>query len=193
MSAARAAENVERKRLEELDRDLDPGVGRRTRFVLALAVGVFWTLAPLGLHRAVQNGFRPTHVDMARVPALVLAAILLGVFLFGKTMLKTTFNRRILGAIAFSQLLQVALQSGAWAAGIAPVTSEIVKPLLWMTIAGMLAITVEIGLVFATAGYFLAFLVTATWPELRYFASAAAHGVTTLNVLLVWRQKKRKA
>ena len=111
------------------------------------------------------------------------------VWLVSRDMMKTLFNRRLLGAVAVMLLAQSGLFFSAAALGIDLVTTRIIQLGLWATIAALLTSSLERRFWPSTIGVVAAFCVTVRWPHLRPFAGAFASLAVTTNVMTIWKKK----
>ena len=190
LADARAAAVVHAARqrdLEQLDREHDPNLGKRTRwFVIGLA-GIVFTLLPW------IAGRWPNLVKLHSPTTLVwwsvglMCAFGVALWITRDSMLGTAINRHVAISLLFMMGSQVLLAAGGAWAGMPIDQVEMLLPLVYAVIAGMAAITIDPYLTPTAIAYSAAFLVASRWPPLRYNAVAAANLVFTVNVLWRWR------
>lgn len=184
--AAKAEEDQRAQELAAIGREHDPHVGRRTRQFVIACIGMLWTAIP----GAVAIGALPALSDRLSVLAAPVGFTTVGValWLWGRdSLLGSAFNRRIMGALAFVFVAQIAMTLGLWSLGVSVSTIEILHLFLWACVAGMVALTIEPKSAPAALAYLLAFALASRWPELRYHGIAASNAALTITVLVIWR------
>jgi serine/threonine-protein kinase len=171
--------------LEHLGRQMDPGIGGRTRGFLGIVLGVVWTVSPLlaaHLHWLDNTSHIATLVGLGVFAILALA---LGVWA-RDSMTRTLHNRRVLGTLGLLIVAQAALAGGAMLLGVTPAVGRVLQLCLWFCIAGMFAIHIELKLLPAAIAYLVAFIAAAADPGRMLDMMAAANLVFTANVAWVW-------
>jgi serine/threonine-protein kinase len=190
--AASDAERAELAQLRRLGRDHDMRIGQRTRWFLISVLGVLWTILPLVL------AGRPApedHWGIFWFPVVFL--VLGGVFAIWarESLMKTAFNRRASGVVAFAMVAQAVLALGTMTAEI-PVRSVLpIEFFLWFCVTGMITITMEWRLWPAALGYLATFFgvawvhahAGADYVRQGLYLMAAGHLCLTLTVLVIWR------
>ncbi|MDB4935325.1 MAG: serine/threonine protein kinase [Labilithrix sp.] len=184
---ARVAEKKKMERLDRLDADLDPTIGRRTRVSVTAMLGVMWTVIPQVVGRVEMR--HPDH----DYPHWIMYAwssivILIGALLvrWGRESLtKTSVNRRIVatGMVAFAA--QLTLEVGCHLLRLSPHAIVALHMLVWGT-AMSAAAAVEPRLWISVAGFFAAFLLTCAFPERRWDLMSASTLILLLAVLRAW-------
>ena len=188
---ARARAEVEqaalhRAELEKLHAQHDAKLGRRTRTMLAAVLGLSFTVLPL------VNEFSPKLVAASShgrnmLIALAALAVLGGIAFWSRaSMLATSFNRRIMATGLFVFVFQVLWSAGAWELGISVVQAQVAMLFLWGVVTASIAINLDLWLWPSALGFFVAFLVAANAPELRFYAMSAANLGFTINAIVRW-------
>ncbi len=188
VDAARGRLEADRRRraeLERLDADLDLRTGTRTRSFTTAILGLCFTGFPLlGLLYPTRWQSYPNMVRYGGV----LLLLLFGIGVWARDSLsKTMVNRRVYATIVLAVLVHVLHNIGAHMLGADPVTSHVMSILFWFCFAAMASVTIDRRLVPCAAGYLLAFLIAARWPELRLWAMSAANLGFTVNAVVIWR------
>jgi serine/threonine-protein kinase len=180
---AAVAEAKERDRLAELAQTHDQDTGQRARRIFFVLLGLSWAASqfadPLGPVSHLRFGV----ISLCEVPLLFF------VWFVSRDMMKTLFNRRLLGAVAVMLLAQSGLFFAALALGVDLATTRIIQLGLWATVTALLTSSIERRFWPSTVGVVAAFCVTVRWPHLRPFAGAFASLFVTGNVMAIWRAK----
>jgi len=177
------AETKERQRLAALAVTHDQDTGVRARRIFFVLLGLSWAASQFADPLGPVSHLRFAVISLCEVPLLFL------VWLVSRDMMKTLFNRRLLGAVAVMLLAQSGLFFSAAALGIDLVTTRIIQLGLWATIAALLTSSLERRFWPSTIGVVAAFCVTVRWPHLRPFAGAFASLAVTTNVMTIWKKK----
>lgn len=187
---ARAAEKTKMARLELLDADLDPMIGRRTRVFVAAVLGVIWTVTPQVL--GVFERRHPVHapwIDYACTAAVAAFGGL--IVLWGReSLMKTSVNRRLvaLGAVIFAN--QLMLQVGGNVLGLAPPITNILVVALWGAVMSFYAAVFDRRFWGPVTGFFVAFLLACRWPERRWDVISASNLVLLVTFVVAWWRPK---
>ena len=181
----KAEEQKRMAALERLGRQMDPGIGGRTRGFLGIVLGLVWTVSPLiaaHLHLLDNTSHLGTLVALG-----VFSLLVLGLMIWARdSMTRTLHNRRVLGSLGMLIVAQAALVIGTILLGVSPVVGRVLQLCLWFCIAGMLAIHIELKLLPAAVAYLVAFIAAAADPGRMLEMMAAANLLLTLNVAWVW-------
>lgn len=196
VAVAMRAREVEKRRiveLEQLEAQLDPSIGRRTRRFASGAIAVIWTLGPEAIQAA--NARWPAHQYTTMVAAtLLLMSLAGGVAFWGRASLsKTALNRQIFGALAHVFAAQVTLQVGAWLLGLSADTAWVLHLYAWFLCASAFTISVERRLAVASVAFLGCFLVAARLPHHTFRAMTIGNLVLLVNVLVAWRGGRTQA
>ena len=179
--------DAEQANLEKLRLDQDPSVGRRTRLLLGSVLGVLWTGLPLAaaLLQPAENRL------LSMLAPLGVLVLLLAFGVWARESLnKTAFNRRFQGAAILTVSAMFVLHVAAAIANMPVAHVEIIQLLLCLAVAGMLALTADKCLWYATFGFGIAFLFAAARPDLRYFAATGANLGLSATLIWLWRPRK---
>jgi serine/threonine-protein kinase len=173
-------------RLKQMEQDLDPAVGTRTRTFLGSIFGVAWTLVPLAAWARIWMGAAPTHWA-AIVLSLGFLALGTAAFIWAReTLTKTLLNRRLARTLGLQLLLQVLLTSGAWLAGLTPRQSELFLVFSWSATYSLLAAWIEPWFAAPAVVCGLSFLISARFPSLLYPLMSLDNLIFTLVLVRVW-------
>lgn len=188
---ALARRDVDRKRIERLEKmeaDFDPTIGRRTRVFVSTLLGVIWSSAPQAaavLERRNPGGFVST--NMMYVWSFGLVTICGLVYLWGReSMSKTAINRSMIAIGMMSFALQLLLEVGTNIMGLPWRTSLVLHFVVWAGIGVALAVFLDKRFFFAAAGYCGAFLLAAAMPQHLWHWMSLANGILTLNFVFLW-------
>jgi hypothetical protein len=182
--SAAMAEVKERERLAALAQTHDQDTGQRARRIFFVLLGLSWAASQFAGPLAPVSHLRFGIVSLCEVPLLFF------VWFVSRDMMKTLFNRRLLGAVAVMLLAQAGLFFTALALGIDLVTTRIIQLGLWATVAALLTSSIERRFWPSTLAVVAALCVTVRWPHLRPFAGAFASLFVTGNVMAIWRAKR---
>ncbi len=186
--AAAAAFASRHAELERLDRLHDAAIGTRTRFFLAMLLGVIFTIAPLVAGLVPRLAIRD-HDRMATWSVGLMVLILTFGWWARVSMGKTLVNRRVFatGMLLFASQTALALASPQL--GLTVAQSQVVFIFLWAVITAMLAIGIDRRMTPCAAGYAVAFALAVQWPEHRMFIIAACNFGFLLNSGWAWRPR----
>lgn len=191
VAAAVKAREEEKRRLEKLDRleeQYDPNVGRRTRLFVAIVFGVIGVVGPLGL--AVLHEAEPA-VDVLLLRTTGLTVMCAAFVVWARESLrKTHINKAMAYTLLVGYASQVLAVPGAILLGL-PLHFHVALVLaLWSLLTVMLAVTTEARFVFASLAYLAAFFAAAKFPGLRFFVQAGANLSLLAVVLVAWSTKE---
>ena len=124
--------------------------------------------------------------------ALVFALCTGGWIWLKRDQLATTLvNRRLLGGLLFMFIGQALLCSCMYVLGVPLLTTQVLLMFLYFVVAGVGAMTVDLGLIPSAVGYASGFAFSSRFPELQPYAMAAANAVFTINVMVGWLLRAR--
>ncbi len=192
-SAKKKAEEEAKKieKLRQLERDLDPRVGRQSRLIAGAVFGALWTLVPfLAPHYIALH---PEQEGVASVPFSVLSLALMAV---GMWLLrpKSRINRQLMAGFTFGLAAQpfciFAAKYGAHVEG-----PKMVMVLMgyWFVVMGMIAASMERRLAPLPLAYAIGFFVALYYPAYRYEAVAGANFISMLTVIVIWSSRATEA
>ncbi|AKF02959.1 serine/threonine-protein kinase [Sandaracinus amylolyticus] len=188
--ASRAREEIEA--LAARGREADPAIHHRARARLNLAFGSVWVALPLlGLFgerigAGTWSGLAGLHLVLA-VSAIV--AVVLG----RDWIVATVFNRVAHLSFCVAVVATSALHAAAYLVGLEPSTSEVLSIAVWLGVSGMAVVALDVRLALIPLANLVALLVSARWPEVRYFAMSAALFVLLVNAQWLYREQGRRA
>ncbi len=192
VEAARAAADAERQRLERLERlkaNLDPRTGSRARSRLFAWLGLFWMLPPL--YRLLSGEAQTSYAQAVLEPAITL--VLAGVVMFAlrRELSSTVLNRRIVGMIIAAFILQIGMNIGAWQAGLPLALKPVLGQHFAAAMMAVVAITMDLRLLWSAALWLAGYLVGTTWPALIDAALVVSAAGFALNAWWVWVWRPR--
>jgi serine/threonine-protein kinase len=184
--AATSARAREDERLRQLEQDLDPAIGTRTRTLLGALFGTLWIVVPLIGWAATHAGSPPTYPALIAANAgfLMLGAVLR--FWAYETMTKTRLNRRFGQTLGMHLGLEVALSVGCWISGIPASQSLILHVFGWSLTQSMLAVWVERWFAISAAACALSYLVISAYPSTLYPLMSLDNLILTVILVRVW-------
>ncbi|AKU93447.1 serine/threonine protein kinase [Labilithrix luteola] len=184
--ALREAEKRRLERLEALDADLDPSIGRRTRAFVAMILGLLWVVLPQWGAYGDRHGFQLQWWSAyAWTSGVAVIMIVLGVWA-RESLSKTAMNRRGRSLMLVFLAAQLGLELGC---NLLRLSFDVLMALhvfLWFVIASSFAAVVDRRLWPTAIGYFAAFVFLCLVPEARWHAITVANLVLLVNVLLAW-------
>jgi len=167
--ALKAAHDTARARDEQLRRDRDPNVGRRTRLGLLLFFGLTWAVLPLvgdPVERALFGG--ADYRLQLGLDGFFCVTYGVAVVALRRRLLATDTNRWLAGSVAIVLGCQLALDLGAWGMGLRPRDGHTLHLFLWFVGASFTAMVVEERLAVAALGYLLAWAASVMRPDQLY-------------------------
>lgn len=191
IDAALQARDDERRRFEALRFDDDPTVGNRTRTFLTAVLGTLWTVLPLAIEWLERTrNIATTGSSYFRMALITVGMIILIVGLSSwarASIFGTRLNRLLFFAMMATLSVQLAMLGGAYLMAFPPVETQVLLPLVWFAGAAMFATAGDVRALPLAGGYLAAFLLSAWSPEYRFYYMSAAHLVTMINALWLWR------
>jgi eukaryotic-like serine/threonine-protein kinase len=179
--AVRASE-LEASRIAQLERDLNPQVGRRTRAFLVLLFGSIWSIAPVAEAYLV---FDPVRLLLASC-AMVLFTLIVGAWA-RETLSKTAYNRRayavLLLGVAANSLLALAVNGF----GLSREIGRSLLLLLWFLSYASFGISAEYRVYPTVLVTLVAFAVSVARPDLGPIGASLSGLTFGVNMFIVWR------
>ncbi|MFT7521423.1 MAG: serine/threonine protein kinase [Kiritimatiellia bacterium] len=169
--------------LEERRRDADPGIGLRTRLVIAAVLASTWVIGP-PLNSWIQPDITWTRLIGTSI-ALLAAVLAAGVWA-RETLSKTTLNRSAFALLLMVPLGQLILDVSTLLLGIEALHSFILRIVLWALVTSTLAATMDRRFWPAAQAYAAAAVLSATLPSLHVWFMAAGNLVLLTSIFMVW-------
>jgi serine/threonine-protein kinase len=190
--ALQAAEQKQQRieKLEKLGEQLDMRVGQRERAIWAAVIGVLWTLSPLMIPLGMR--YLRTNSHLTYIGFLTLLLLFLGALRwFGhEDVMRSTISRRLLGAALVAISCTIILNVVGMILGLSPETVLVFWPFCWFCVTVMIVITVDLRLIPMASGFLAALFVSATRPDLSYFAMIACNLLATVNMFYIWAPQR---
>ncbi|CAN5815973.1 hypothetical protein BH11MYX3_BH11MYX3_15220 [soil metagenome] len=184
--SAAIAEAQRRAELEKLRSEHDRTLGRRTRTMLAVMIGVTFTVLPLVNEWSATLRLGASHTRDTQL-ALISLAFLVGLAFWARNSLRATaFNRRVAVTGLFVFVGQALISQGAAALGTSVPDTQVFMIFFWGAVTTLLAINLDAWLWPSAALYFVCFGFAAAHPELRFYAMAAGNFGFSINAVVRW-------
>lgn len=186
-----AEKNAQITRLQELERTLNPSTGGVARMAMAFVIGAVWVGALyLSLLRPGDRAFEQLGAGCI---ALIITAVLL---VIGRRLraLDTPLNRQLVATLAFAMGAQGGTLITLHLAHVN--LGTLLVPVLmgyWFIISGVVASSVLPAVWLSSAGYLLAAIGAAVWPEYAHGFSVFGNVVFCANSAFIFRQQKQIA
>jgi hypothetical protein len=184
---ALAAEKDRVAHLERLQADLDPQIGRRTRMAVATILGTFWTFTPLatGLMLERYPSFPRKHMYWWTVGVIVIGAL---VVKWGReSMMKTSVNRRMIGAGMIMFASQFVFEVGGNLANLSVITTAVLHLAIWFMTVAYASAFVEKRLWPSAGAMAIAFWYACVRNDHVWYAMSVANFFLLVNFALAWR------
>ncbi len=178
------------ERARQIQADLDPTVGSRTRALVTAIFGTLWTVSPLVGWAYVGRGGAATQLAVF-IAAVAFLALGFGLFRWAKESLtKTALNRRIARTLTVYLLSQMLLAVGAWLAGMSPEQTNVMLVFTWALTEAMMAVWIEPWLALSAAACAATFLIGTVRPSWVYPLASFDNALFTYVLLRVWYPKQ---
>jgi eukaryotic-like serine/threonine-protein kinase len=185
---ARAEEKRRIEKLDALEAEFDPNVGRRTRLFVGGILGAIGVLGPVLL--AVFEQGEPSLPGLA-VRSFLQTGLVIGLLFWARDSLgKSRLNRSVSSAIVVGFLMQLLVIPGALLMNIPLHHHVTLTLLLWSILAAAIAVTSEIWFAVPAVMYLLGFYVAARFPAARFWVQSAGNLSNLLVVLMAWSTKE---
>lgn len=186
-AAADAIESRHRA-LEQLAKDADPTIDRRTRMTFGILTAAF---VALPLISALRSNVGLGSHELAAGWAFASMSIVAALWAWASRAAMTLVNRRTYAAVTFWFAAQLVLALGVWAMGLPVVVTLTLNLLLWGTLCGMFAVNTDRWIGIGALGYFTAFMLATQFPATRMYLTSAANLTLTIVLALRWRPATR--
>jgi len=191
LARARAEHEREERRiaeLERLEREHDETFGSGIRTLMMVAFGGAFSVIPLIIATvpAFRESSHTTHLMWSGGIAALLAGVAWSV---RATMLATSINRTLVGAVLLLFAMQAVIAAGGWLAGRSPAEAYTWNLLLYAVVVGMLAIALDAYLGIAAAGYVAGYLVVSHDDAYALYMASAGNALFTATGVWRWRRR----
>ena len=183
---AASMEDEDRAAVSRITREQDTETGRRTRFVVFLALGAVWTLSSL-----VGDRFGPVTPLRFALGGVLQMALVAGVTFVFRELRSTVFNRRMMTSIGTALFAQTMLFLTGPPVGIPLDALRTLQIGTWVMMAGALTLFVDRRFITMAMGLLVAYLVAVAYPTLRPAASALGILGVVVNLAYVWGANRR--
>jgi serine/threonine-protein kinase len=188
VAEAIAAKEQDEARRRQLEEDLDPAKGRRTRSFVGIVMGVLWTALPLLGQLEMQRTGREPSVLVGIAASAAQLILMAGLGYWARDSLtRTAINRRISLAVLGALTLQLVARSLAALTGESFLAVFHDQLLVWCAIAFMLAVSVDWRLLFSAVGFLLGYLLLPVIGiSYALYVVSAVSAVLLVNVAVLW-------
>lgn len=163
-------------------------VGRRTRVILGVLLGLMFTIMPLlGATYGVPTD-TSTYEGAVKLTLLLLGGFLAATYLARDQVRASELNRKSWAALLAVLVLQVPLEVGHAIAGVPIEESWVLHLLYWASMAGMFAALVDRRFLILAGCYFTAFLAALARPDLYSVISSVNNAAFIACAVLIWRR-----
>jgi serine/threonine-protein kinase len=187
--AAAEAERHETRALAAFRRDLDPRVGRTSRFRATLLFAAFWIGSPLVQHFATDPT-RDSHARGLAMSIVFLSLVALVAVVFRRALFSTRYNKQVLAAIAAIYAGELVFGVGQTLMQVDPVQASVMDLALRAVTLGMIAGFVDASFLVPALAYAGGYFAAAKLPELRFLVWAATNTLVAATVLWLWRPRR---
>ncbi len=143
------------------------------------------------LYRLLSGEAQTSYAQAVLEPAITL--VLAGVVMFAlrRELSSTVLNRRIVGMIIAAFILQIGMNIGAWQAGLPLALKPVLGQHFAAAMMAVVAITMDLRLLWSAALWLAGYLVGTTWPALIDAALVVSAAGFALNAWWVWVWRPR--
>ena len=179
---------AELKRVEALGRELDPRVGAHERRLGLRALAAVWISIPFLGHVASLGRVPDRGLIYGGSVALLAVTSLVVVLMWRSS--PSALTRQLSGWVALTPVLQLLLSWGLdrWGVAVPAILGS--HFFLWGTMVGTSAVAVDKRLAPSALAFFVAFLLTPTFPESRYLLMAVPNALLALAVWQIYRRPR---
>lgn len=182
-------QSAEEQRLEALRRVAEqhnPEVGRGTRVIFVLVMGLVWAASPyfsklLGLQPPLEGFWNALQFD----GAFLLILVVLGI-VRRRQVFATAFNRSCYQTLVFLIVCQALVVVSGELLQLQPAQTTGLHFFLWTVILGMVSIFISARLWPSTLFYLAAFFWVVVQSEHRFLAMSLVNLFLMGNILLIW-------
>jgi eukaryotic-like serine/threonine-protein kinase len=173
--------------LQRIKFDVDVEVGRTSRMVFALVMGVIWGVLSFGFAIAIESGRAPlTH--SGSVAHMVLLILILGGVMYGGRVrfFENELNRKVIYSVMVVFACALVLRSLSWIHDLPVRTSMTYEFLLYGTGSAYGALTLDRRIGWTALPFMTAAIVGSLFPALVFWAIATANVVALGVIIVLW-------
>ncbi len=181
---------VRRRRavLEELEKDLDLDVGRRTRAFAALLMGSIFFVIPISTGFAVRRGWFEFDYTVFTIVNVIFAGVSFAFLAWAwDTLNRTRVNRRIVASMDVMVAAMVLLPLGTRPLGLSALQALPLICLISSITVGVMAASIDRRLSIPAIIHMVGFVVGATWNEIVFEAVGFSILISGLYIAHIWR------
>ncbi len=182
------AESHRIRRLEKMDHELDPNVGRGARAFMAVILGGLFTAVPLVLGQLVRDGSLvfDTMAYLLLTLGCCVACVVVQLAM-GHTLAKTAINRRIVQTFQILAVGMLVLPIGTWRMGISAIETLTLLILLLTLVFAVMTVAIDERLVVIVLINLAAYILASEAQAWVFEILAASVASTALVCAWVWR------
>ncbi len=181
--------NSDRAELRKFRNDGDESIGRRTRLLVMIVLGVVWTVAPLARYLTHSEENQMSYnANALGTAGLMLFNLLLWPFV-RKQLSQTKIDRQLTRSLFSVFPLQILMMLGAGMLDLPLENSGVLMLFLWLAVSTNVVVTLDARFWPIVAGYLVAFIVATRYVDLRFFAIAGGNFVLLCTSIHVWYQR----
>ncbi len=184
-------QRTQMERLARVGRQLDPNTGRGARLVLALFIGLAWSVLPLLGSRWIKGTPREAFSSFILTNSVFLCVLLLLAFLARRTLLTSLLNRRLVYCVASMLLGEIVLKLLCWQADLTPARGVLFSLFFWTCVLTLLAISLEWRLLPTVLVHVVCLAWMAADLELRFVLTAVSNFALAMNALVIWNKPRQ--
>jgi serine/threonine-protein kinase len=181
-AAARAQRDAALERLRVAH---DASIGKRTRTFLMVFFGLVFTAVPFSIG-TWPGFFAMTNGKLVLWSAFGEVLTLLCALWARDTLSATLYNRRIATSAVFVFIAQTLLATGGWLADLDPKIPQLMMQFEWAVCSSLLTIMVDVWFWPSAVVYFAGFLLSARFPEARWYIAAGTNSALAINGIVRW-------
>ena len=178
------------RQLERLEHDLDINVGRGTRALVSLVVGVLYTVMPVAAYLAGRLGwFRFDPLWLAGAGVSFVLVGLVGFRLARRPTYSTAINRQIVSAVLILGGVWILLSLGCWSLGIDGNAAVVLLQLVAAVMIGLVAESMDRRLRWVALVYAVGFVAGVQLREHALLVSGATNLCAMVGLAMIWRAR----
>ena len=177
----------DREKLQQISRDVDPEVGRKSRVLFMLVLGGFWLCFNGVLLFLLQREIvELTHGGMFGIMFGVSAALAVYIYIGRHRFFDNQFNRRVIYSLLAIFVCVTIFRGIVWSSEVALATAVSLEFVFYLMASAIFAIAFDrrLGSVAALCG--VAALITAVWPASYAIVLSAVSILATFAIVWIW-------